>query len=43
LISNNPGINDNEAIALLSSRLEKIKIAITKPNVHPEPPISPHI
>ena len=37
------GTIDKVAIARLSSRLEKIKIAITKPNVHPEPPISPHI
>ena len=36
---NKPGTNDNEAIALLSSRLPKIIIAITKPIVTPEPPI----
>ena len=43
MILNNPGTNDNVAIALLSSRLPKIMIAITKPIVTPEPPNSPHI
>ena len=43
LMLNKPGTNDNVAIALLSSRLPKIMIAITKPIVTPEPPNSPHI
>ena len=37
LMLNKPGTNDNVAIALLSSRLPKMKIAIIKPKVTPEP------
>lgn len=33
LILNNPGTSDKKAIALLSSRFEKIYIAITSPRV----------
>ena len=36
LMLNKPGTNDNVAIALLSSRLPKIMIAITKPIVTPD-------
>ena len=37
------GTIDKVAIARLSSRLEKMKIAITKPKVTPEPPHSANI
>ncbi len=43
LILNNPGTSDKKAIALLSSRFEKIYIAITSPRVAPAPLNSPHI
>ena len=36
LILNNPGTSDNEAIALLSSRLANIPMAIKRPKVTPE-------